>query len=76
MCFTILSRKYKRDAFREETYHLLNYYTLSIRDKQIEREYEQYRINRMNELFWPCFAMTSIFFVGGWLSSFLGGSTN
>jgi hypothetical protein len=30
----------------------------------------------MNELFWPCFAMTSIFFVGGWLSSFLGGSTN
>ena len=37
----------------EETHRTLNLLTLEIEDKVIAREYELFRIQRFNALFWP-----------------------
>lgn len=64
-------RKY---MYSEETYNLLNNFTLTIKDPDIQREYSQYRTSRFNKLFWPQAFMYGGFITFGWLSYFTGSS--
>ena len=62
----------KKWLYSPETYNILNYLTLEIKDKDIEREYELYRIKRFNDLYWPLVAILLAYCVVSW-SAFLFG---
>ena len=69
--FGKLKKWQQKYCYSNETYNILNLWTLDINDAEIRREYETYRISRVNNMFWPlvCFAiLTNIF---GWLNYFL-----
>ena len=66
--FSKFSQKYFYSA---ETHNILNLLTLDIKDKEIAREYELYRIKRFNDLFWPLVGVFALFNTFGWLSYFL-----
>jgi hypothetical protein len=67
--FKQLQRKY---LYNEETHRILNLFTLEIEDKEISREYELFRIQRFNELFWPLIAVFAIQNALGWINFALG----
>ena len=48
-----IKTKLRSHMYSEDTHDILNYVTLQIKDKEISKEYENYRTNRFNKLFWP-----------------------
>lgn len=71
---TKCSKRLRSYFYSEETYELLNYLTLTIKDKEIQEEYSRYRTNRFNKFFWPQVFMYSGFMLFGWLSYSSGSS--
>ena len=60
---------YRKHRHHEETFGLLNYFTLAIKDPEIEKEYEEMRIKRMDEMFKPMGFLCLTFLVGGWVGT-------
>ena len=53
----MIRERLKRLTYSDETYHLLNNFTLSIKDKELEQIYAKSRNQRFNRLL-PLFAIT------------------
>ena len=47
---TRLRKLYKRFAYRKETFYLLNYLTLGVKDPEIRREINEYRSRQLNRV--------------------------
>lgn len=58
-----LFKIYHRFAYSEDTYYLLNHFTLRIKDPIIRREYETYAMQRHKSLFLPNFIVMTIWAV-------------
>ena len=65
-----LKKAYQKYCYSEDTHNILNLLTLEIKDKEIAKEYELYRIQRFNHIFWPVVLIFTLYNVFGWLSYF------
>lgn len=45
-----LRKVYKQFAYRQETFYVLNYLTLSVKDDEIKREVNEYRRSQLNRV--------------------------
>jgi len=68
-----LERWRQKWLYSEDTYNILNQFTLDIKDKEIATEYELYRIKRFNGVFWLLVCIYTIHTVFGWVNYFFGG---
>lgn len=60
----------QKHFYSEETYNILNHFTLDIKDKEIATEYELYRIKRFHGLFWPLVGIFVLYNIFGWVGYF------
>ena len=54
---------YSNYAYRKETYELLNYFTLHIKDPEIREEFEKSRIANFARLYRPCAFFVVMLFI-------------
>jgi hypothetical protein len=69
MCTKKFLSSVKKNRFREETHYLLDYYTLKIKDPEVDKQYEKLRIGRSNEIFTPLGFLCLCFLIGGIVGS-------
>lgn len=65
----------QRYCYSAETFNLLNLWTLDIKDPEIKREYDLYRIRRVNSLCWPFVGCFLFLIVAGLIMYFFMGAT-
>ena len=70
-----LKSKLQSRMYSEDTHEILNYFTLQIKDKEIAKEYETYRTNRFNKLFWPQVIVYAWYNINGWIQYLTGAET-
>ena len=49
-----------RFAYSDETFNLLNYFTLGIKDHEITKMLDELRADKLNECFWPIITMWNL----------------
>lgn len=70
----MLNKFRQKYLYSKDTHKILNLWTLDIKDKEIAQQYEDFRVNRFNQLYWALIAVCIFFnFFGFVRYFFLGG---
>ena len=60
MMFGIIFARFRSKCFDKETGYLLDYLTLSVKNKEIQKEISQERIQRLHKYYWLVFITSSV----------------